>query len=63
MTQVYELKDKIIKFHAEYEIYSQHVFHTLIIQPNENQRRLGRFFRCAFNALDLEHVKCYYANN
>ena len=26
MTQVYELKDKIIKFHAEYEVYLKYVY-------------------------------------
>ena len=32
MTQIYELKDKIIKFHAEYEIYLKYVYKFIVGQ-------------------------------
>ena len=30
MTQIYELKDKIVKFHAEYEIYLKYVYKFIV---------------------------------
>ena len=30
MTQIYELKDKIVKFHAEYELYLKYIYKFII---------------------------------